>query len=299
MDNDQRVLRAEVQARLDEHLDSVERALTDAGVSRSERHTICDEVEAQACEMVWQRAEGEPTEQDMRAVLAELDDPEAYREAADPSGPASTARATVAGPKVHPFALWALLLPAATVLLVFSPLRPQGEVSTFIFFGVVTFVSIVFATLAIRDIRREPDRYFGIALALFGALAIPLMMLNLVAFLQGEQMDPFGVRATISKQEDAKRIDRMEQILRQQHIERHGPNVPFELSSDLTLHRSRATLTASENWRAENLSMLPLLTHIAVVGLSATFSILLFVWLYRRCRPRSHTMATGQRADST
>jgi hypothetical protein len=120
MNNAERVLHADVRERLDEHLDSVERVLAEAGVSRAERRSICDEVETQACEMVWQRSEGEPTEQQIRAVLAELDDPEAYREAADPSEQVHTAHRPVANSKVHSFALWALLLPAADVFLLFS-----------------------------------------------------------------------------------------------------------------------------------------------------------------------------------
>ena len=74
-------LSADVRTRLDEHLASVDWALSEAGVSGSDRRDICREVEAQACEMVWQRAEGEPTEEDMTTVLAELDDPEDYRQA--------------------------------------------------------------------------------------------------------------------------------------------------------------------------------------------------------------------------
>jgi len=81
MNDNERVLNADVRARLDEHLASVDRALSDAGVSSSDRRDVCDEVETHAREMVWQRAEGEPTEEDMTTVLAELDDPEDYRQA--------------------------------------------------------------------------------------------------------------------------------------------------------------------------------------------------------------------------
>ena len=123
--------------------------------------------------------EGEPAEEDMRAVLVELDDPEAYREAAEESGQVRVPSSLVADRKVHAFALCALLLPTAGMLLLFSPVRPQGEVPTLIWLGLLTFLSIVFATMAIRDIRREPNRYFGAVLpALSGAMAIPLLVLN-------------------------------------------------------------------------------------------------------------------------
>ena len=114
MDSPERMLDAEARARLDEHLDSVDRVLAESGVSRSDRRSICDEVEAQACEMAWARAEGEPTEQDMRAVLAELDAPEAYRQAAETNGQAYAARPLAAGLRLHPFALCALLVPIAS-----------------------------------------------------------------------------------------------------------------------------------------------------------------------------------------
>jgi len=75
---------AEVRAALNAHLDSFEQTLADAGIPRSERHNICDQLEARACEMAWMRAEGEPTEQHMKAVLAELKDSESYGKAVEP-----------------------------------------------------------------------------------------------------------------------------------------------------------------------------------------------------------------------
>lgn len=119
MGSAERVLSAEARARLDEHLGSVDRVLAEAGVPASDRRSICDEVEAQACEMAWARAEGEPTEQHMRAVLAELDDPEAYRDAAEPGGQACAARPVAAGPSIHPYALCALVVPIAEVFLAY------------------------------------------------------------------------------------------------------------------------------------------------------------------------------------
>jgi len=113
MNEIERSLGAEVRAPLNAHLNSVEQVLVDAGVPRSERRSICDQLEAQACEMVWQRAEGEPTEQHMRMVLAELDYPEAYREAVEPSRQVSAERAHFAGPKTHPYSLWATPIPRA------------------------------------------------------------------------------------------------------------------------------------------------------------------------------------------
>ena len=52
---------AEARARLDEHLDSVERVLAETGVPRSDRRGIRDEVEAQACEIhLWTTCHSPP-----------------------------------------------------------------------------------------------------------------------------------------------------------------------------------------------------------------------------------------------
>jgi len=285
MNESQPALNADARARLDEHLDSVERVLSDIGVSRSERRSICDEVESQACEMVWQRAEGEPTEPHMAAVLAELDSAEAYRETAEPSDELRAAHPPVTHPAIHKFALWAFLAPAGGVLLVFSPLRPPGEVPTFIWFGIV---SVVFAAMAIRDIRREPSRYFGTALALFGALAIPLLVLNTLVIVQVSDINPFG--HAVLKKKMTERLNVTEQQLRQAQLERHGSDVPFEMPKRVIVE-----LSATEKWIADNAPILPYLIDISIIGATVTFSILLFVWLYKRCRPRGCPPPTAAR----
>lgn len=290
---------------LDRHLDAVERVLDEAGVSRSERRAICDEVETQACEMAWRRAEGEPTEQHIKAVLAELDDPEAYRTAAEPAAPKTAARALEAGPQVHKFALWAFLLPPAEFVLLFTPFHPKGEGPTYVCFAVVSFVCIVFAALAIRDIRRQPDRYCGVALAVFGALAFPLLVLNTLVVVNVSELDPWGITKVQVKQH----IIKFEDEVRQRHVARHGPDVPFEqlmprLPPDSPLSESErkriaeqieelpeqtAPLTESEQWIAKHATTLDILNHVVIIGSSLAFSALLFFLVYRCCRPRSLT----------
>lgn len=71
---------AEVQACIDEHLDAVDRALHGEQMSRSERRLITDDVENQIRDMLADRCEVKPTTADVKAVLAELDPPEAYGE---------------------------------------------------------------------------------------------------------------------------------------------------------------------------------------------------------------------------
>ena len=208
---------------------------------------------------------------------------------------ASTA---VVSRKVHPFALWAfLLLPASLVMLFLIDPRQGGEVAGSIYFGAVALVSIVFATLAIRDIRREPDRFFGTALALFGALAIPLLILNTLVIFNVGEINPYSIVPV--KQKMSEHFGRMEQRLRQVHIERHGHDVPFEPPT-LTQHDASALrLSETEKWIGENAPMLPLLIDVAIIGSSLVFSILLFIWLYRRCRLRDRSLATGPHVSST
>jgi len=66
------------QRQVDEHLDSIEEVLRDAGMPRSERQNILDDVETQIVEMLSARTQGNPTVEDVKAVIAELDPPESY-----------------------------------------------------------------------------------------------------------------------------------------------------------------------------------------------------------------------------
>ncbi|MDY7011389.1 MAG: hypothetical protein SVV80_11665 [Planctomycetota bacterium] len=71
-------LNRDVRGRIDAHLDAIDAALSAAGMSRSERRSITDDVEAQVLEMLSSRAGPSPTLADTEAVLAELDPAEAY-----------------------------------------------------------------------------------------------------------------------------------------------------------------------------------------------------------------------------
>ncbi len=59
-------------------MDSIEEVLRDAGMSRSERQNILDDVETQIMDMLSARSKGEPAVEDVKAVIAELDPPESY-----------------------------------------------------------------------------------------------------------------------------------------------------------------------------------------------------------------------------
>ncbi|MCL2647599.1 MAG: hypothetical protein FWD61_11430 [Phycisphaerales bacterium] len=85
-------LSEEARRRLDAHLDAVEQALATAGNSREQRRAVVDDLESQINEMLAARSDaegggGSPTLADVEAVLAQVDPPAAYGNAAGPSEP--------------------------------------------------------------------------------------------------------------------------------------------------------------------------------------------------------------------
>ncbi len=82
----------EAQQCIDEHLDAIDDALRSNGISRSERQHVLDDVQTQILEMLADRCEGAPNEQDVVAVLAELDPPESYAEETGMSAPSDESR---------------------------------------------------------------------------------------------------------------------------------------------------------------------------------------------------------------
>ena len=72
----------EVRARLDQHLDAVESALTAAGHSRDHRRAILDDLESQIRDILAARSPS-PSLADVTAILAQLDPPQAYAASAE------------------------------------------------------------------------------------------------------------------------------------------------------------------------------------------------------------------------
>jgi hypothetical protein len=83
-------LSAEARARLDGHLDEVEKALMAGGRSREQRRAVVDDLEAQILDMLAKRSAA-PTLGDMNEVLAQVDPPSAYSEGAPREGAAPDA----------------------------------------------------------------------------------------------------------------------------------------------------------------------------------------------------------------
>jgi len=94
----------DARRQIDKHLDSIDEALRNADMSRSERQNILDDVETQIVEMLAARTQGNPTVDDVKAVIAELDPPESY--AAAPEG--SQARGLDSGSRGTAHGRWTL-----------------------------------------------------------------------------------------------------------------------------------------------------------------------------------------------
>ena len=71
---------ADIQTKIDAHLDAIDRVLSDSGTPLTERLSITNEVEHLIRESLQQHTNGQPTVADIEAVLMDLDPPESYGE---------------------------------------------------------------------------------------------------------------------------------------------------------------------------------------------------------------------------
>ena len=104
--------------RLDAYLDEVEERLTGQGMDRNGRRSVVDDVEAQAIDMLRTHSSS-PSVEDVEAVLASLDTPDAFADAAGTAAidsPRPPASATTASGGIPP-ALKLVLKVAAVVVV--------------------------------------------------------------------------------------------------------------------------------------------------------------------------------------
>ena len=78
---------ADVQSKIDGHLDAIDRVLAQCGIPRTERLAITNEVEHLIRESLARRDENQPTSADVDAVLMDLDPPESYGETKEDAKP--------------------------------------------------------------------------------------------------------------------------------------------------------------------------------------------------------------------
>ena len=85
----------DVERRIHEHLEAVDRAMIAKGVPLTERRSVTGDVEAQIRDMLAETSQAIPTLADAEAVLRKLDAPESYAGEAEPALMHSAAPAPV------------------------------------------------------------------------------------------------------------------------------------------------------------------------------------------------------------
>ena len=280
MNAPERGLPAGVRGVLEAHLDSVEHAVSEAGLSRSEVAGVRAEVETHALEMLWQRVSDVPTENDMRAILAELDDPEAYRDPIEASqrGAEQPVAAVPSERTIHPLAVWTLLLPVGTVLLILSPLSPRGEVRMLALVALVSLSSILLGAFAIREIRRSPARYAGVGLAIGGMALLPAVVIHFAAYLfVAQEIEWRLVGHALAKQAQAERARESERVISEFNKEN-------DFAARVQTPQS-PELSEREKWAAENATVLSFVVYSIVMGLAFVVCVAPAVVAYRFLRP--------------
>ena len=111
----------DVRARLDAHLDAVEKALAEAKCSRERRRGVVDDLEAQIVEMLGKRS-SVASLADLEAVLAALDPPGAYVDATSAGTTASATATRAVAPRVSRMATWACACVVASLFLLVTML---------------------------------------------------------------------------------------------------------------------------------------------------------------------------------
>jgi len=186
---------AAAQSIIDHHLDAIESSLRESGMTRSERSNILEDVENQIREMLEERTSGAPQENEVRAVIAELDAPESYLSPQDtetprpalpetttpPPSPCHLSKCAVIGALwAIPFFVWALFLviPAEYVPIGMLGVFMTGSAwSAKWLLPAVTapFVTTLLGIIAISQIRHSQGRLYGRGLAVGATLLFPLL----------------------------------------------------------------------------------------------------------------------------
>lgn len=193
-------LALEARRLIDAHLDAIERVLAAAGRSRDERRQVAHDVESQILEMLAARAPGVAGSAgvaEVRAVLEEMDPPEAY--GVDSEGAAAMVVAVdsaVVTPRISRTAVvgavWAALFFASFVAFFWTMKADVGAPKPPPWLSLLQIVGIVVALIglvapigttacglvAISQIRSANGRLCGMPLAVVDALFFPLLILD-------------------------------------------------------------------------------------------------------------------------
>jgi len=196
----------EARKRIDAYLDAIDRVLAGAGMSRSERRNVTDDVETQIQEMLAARGSAQPPAiADVEAVLSQLDPPEAYASpertvtdampAADATPPCGAlvhprlSRTAMVGALWAPFffVAWVSIRMARSVVVAPGEAPPGPTLWQYLALIAVgglgltaPFGTTALGIAAISQIRNSGGRLYGLALAVFDALLYPLLALDVL-----------------------------------------------------------------------------------------------------------------------
>jgi len=174
-----------LQSLVEERLDAIERILLAAGVSRGERRGILSEVESHVFELLARRTTGEPTREDVLAVLAQLDPPESYA----PEGfDRRKLNETFAPPKPREPELSLLAAGSAVagvflLLVLVMSVMAGGDGGLLVLEATALLAISIAGAWSLLRIQRSNGWLYGTRPALISALVFPLAAANCIAFL--------------------------------------------------------------------------------------------------------------------
>lgn len=181
-----------IEARISHYLAEVESHLS--SLSEGERADILNSLQAHIDNELQNRSRGQPTQEDVEAVLMDMDPPESYAEsvsflAEDDSPVKRVSRLSIIGAIILPFGFLLVLL--------FIPLRASNSLTQpTVWQNILSYIllpiSIIapFATtalglLGISEIRNSKGNIYGLPLAVFVSLFYPIIVLTLILFIVG------------------------------------------------------------------------------------------------------------------
>ena len=165
----------EVQCVVDAHVDAVEQVLQNTEVTRSERRTICDELEGHINELLTQRFGDAPTIPQAEELLLQLDPPHSWSGSGGlPRTSATPARSALPLAAVATaVALFGVLLP-----FVYAEWRDNdaGRMVAGIMAILITCLASALGIAAIRQLRSKGFEKRGYFLAFCAAVSLPMVV---------------------------------------------------------------------------------------------------------------------------
>ncbi len=192
-----------LQRLVNERLDAIDRVLLLSGLPRPERQAAVAEVDSQIHEMLAQRAPAGPERHDLLAVLSQLDPPEAFlseESAAAQLGPAAVSpQRKQLQPQPSVLALCSAvagLIGGLSIVGVIVGYLYDSE-AVALLSGMIALLMGILATIggvvSIFRIRESKGFEFGLPLAVFATLFLPLALLDLAQLFVVQLFSELGI----------------------------------------------------------------------------------------------------------